>query len=161
MIPGNVQSVGLRPAEADDEAFLFRLYGSTRAEELADWGWNAAQQEAFLKLQFRGQQAHYDAYPNTDHRIILCGGQPVGRLLVSRLTEEIRLVDISILTENRGRGVGANLIRDLLAEAARSDLPVRLHVEKFNRAQQLYRRLGFEIIGDTGSHYFMEWRSSM
>lgn len=158
MIPTTAHSVILRPAQDDDEAFLFELYRNTRAEEMAAWGWNEAQQQAFLDLQFRAQQAHYAEYPNTDHQIIVHSGRPIGRLLVSRLNDEILLADIALLAERRGQGIGATLIQGLFEEAIREGKAVRLHVEKFNRAQQLYRRLGFEIVGDAGMHYFMEWR---
>ncbi len=151
--------IKLRPAELDDETFLYELYASTRAEEMTAWGWSAAQQQAFLSLQFRGQQAHYAEYPNTDHKIILEGERPIGRLFLSRLQDEIRLVDIALLPEHRGRGIGAALIQELFEEAARDGKAVRLHVEKFNRARELYLRLGFQIVGDAQSHYFMEWKS--
>ncbi len=153
-------AITLRPANSDDEAFLYRLYASSRSEELAAWGWNGAQQEAFLNLQFRAQQAHYREYPNTDHQIVLAGGRPIGRLLVSELDDEFRLVDVALLAEHRNAGIGEALIRQLLDRARLSGKAVRLHVEKTNRAQRLYRRLGFAEIGDAGSHFFMEWRAS-
>jgi ribosomal protein S18 acetylase RimI-like enzyme len=87
----------------------------------------------------------------------MCGDWPAGRLLVLRLADEIRLADISILPEYRNAGIGRKLIEDLLVEAAVAGKPVRLHVEKSNRARRLYERLGFVEIGDTGSHFFMEW----
>jgi ribosomal protein S18 acetylase RimI-like enzyme len=151
--------IKLRPAEPDDETFLYELYASTRAEEMAAWGWNEAQAQAFLNLQFRGQQAHYAQYPNPDHQIILDETQPIGRLFVSRPEEEIHLADIALLPEYRSQGIGAILIHNLLEEAAQSGKAVRLHVEKFNRARQLYLRLGFQVISDALSHDLMEWKS--
>jgi len=148
----------LRQAEPNDEAFLFQLYASARAEEMSAWGWDSAQREAFLSLQFRAQQAHYAEYPNTDHQIILAAERPVGRMLVSELDDEFRLVDITLLPEYRNAGIGAALIGGLMKKAAYSAKAVRLHVEKNNRAQRLYQRLGFRFIGDAGSHYLMEWR---
>lgn len=151
--------INLRAATPDDEAFLYELYASTRAAELAAWGWDATQQRAFLDLQFRAQRAHYAQYPNADARIILDDAQPIGRLFVTRSAQELRLVDIALLPAWRGQGIGARLINDLLAEAAQAGLPVRLHVEKSNPAQRLYQRLGFTLIGDAGPYYSMEWRS--
>jgi len=150
-------AITLRQAEPNDEAFLYRLYASVRAEEMAAWGWDSAQQEAFLGLQFRGQQAHYREYPNTDHQIILADGRPIGRILVSDLKDEFRLVDIALLSEYRNAGIGAALIGELLRRAAQAGKAVRLHVEKTNGAQRLYQRLGFRHVSDTGSHYLMEW----
>ena len=149
--------ITLRTAGIADEAFLFKLYASTRAEEMEVWGWDEAQGRAFLDLQFRGQQAHYAEYPNPDHKIILEDERPIGRIFLSRLEDEIRLVDIALLPEARRRGIGTALIHELFEEALLAGKAVRLHVEKFNRALLLYLRLGFRVIGDAQSHYFMEW----
>lgn len=155
----NEQTFSLRPAQPEDAAFLYELYCSARAEEMAAWEWDEAQRKSFLDLQFRGQQAHYAQYPNLNHQIILDGNRPIGRVLVSNLESEIRLADISLLTEARGKGIGGKLIADLQHEATRTCKPLRLHVEKSNRARRLYQRLGFVIIDDLGLHYFMEWQS--
>jgi ribosomal protein S18 acetylase RimI-like enzyme len=155
-----IPSVTLRSAQLDDEHFLFDLYCSTRAEEIAAWGWNETQNLQFLELQFRAQKTGYAQYPNVDHRIILADGTPVGRLLVSRRENEIILVDIALLTQHRGRRIGGTVIRELLEEATRTGSVIQLHVEKSNRALQLYLRMRFEIVGDAGSHWLMRWRSS-
>jgi len=150
-------AISLRQAEPDDEAFLYLLYSSARAEEMAAWGWDGAQREAFLSSQFRARQAHYREYPNADHQIILAEGRPIGRILVSQLKDEFLLVDIAILAEYRNAGIGATLIRQLLARATGAGKAVRLHVEKSNRARSLYHRLGFNIVGDAGMYYLMEY----
>ncbi len=72
---------------------------------------------------------------------------PVGRLYLARLTDEIRIVDIAIMPEHRGRGIASRLLSpDVIAEAEAAGLPVRLHVEHWNRARHLYERLGFRTI---------------
>jgi len=152
-------TISQRSAEPGDEAFLFELYRNTRAEEMAAWGWPAAQQQMFLELQFRARNLSYSAYPNTEHSIILDAGQPIGRLLISWMDSELRLVDIALLDNARGAGVGAKLISELFAKASSESKPLRLHVEKSNRALQLYQRLGFRVIEDTGTQFFMELRS--
>ncbi|MGH9841960.1 MAG: GNAT family N-acetyltransferase [Blastocatellia bacterium] len=148
-----------RPAYSDDEAFLLELYSSTRAEEVAAWGWEKAQQEGFLKMQFLArQQAYQWQYPEADHRIILLGERPIGQIIVARLETEIRLVDIALRPEHRGTGLGTALILELLDEALRTGRPVRLSVERANRARRLYERLGFACTGDDGMYFTMEWR---
>ena len=155
-----VADVRLRPAGDTDEAFLFALYASTRRDEMAAWGWGAAQQEMFLRLQYHAlQQRHAAERDRSDHQIILRDEVPVGRLLVVRSADEIRLADIALLPEHRGQGIGAALIGGLQDEAASRGLPLRLHVARDNHeAARLYQRLGFIITGDTGSHFKMEWR---
>ena len=152
-------AVTLRPALPEDEPFLYRLYCSTRADEIAAFGWDRAQQEAFLQLQFRGQQRHYqDQQLDVDSRVILGDGAPIGQLIVMRSDREIRLADIALLPEHRTAGIGSGLIADLCREARQSGRPVTLHVEKSSRAAGLYERLGFVTVGETGFHYKMEWR---
>jgi len=151
-------SVTLRPARPEDEAFLSALYASTRAEEVAAWGWTAAQQETFLRMQFQAQQQAYQwQYPGASYQIILREGQAVGRLIVYRTEAEVRLVDIALRPETRGAGLGTSLVQALLDEARQAGKPVRLHVTPTNRARQLYARLGFELVSELPSHLLMEW----
>lgn len=152
-------SVTLRPTEPADRDFLFALYASTRQDELAAWGWDAAQGDVFLAMQFRAQEQHYaTTWPHAAHRVVCLGGEPVGRLIVAREDGEIRLADIALLPAHRGAGIGARLIGDLLAEAARVGRPVRLHVARDNRARRLYERLGFTPVADDGVYLLMECR---
>lgn len=155
----NPEPCTLRSAVPDDEAFLYELYGSTRREEMDAWGWDSAQEQMFLKLQFTAQRRHHDiAFPGADHQIILSGNRPIGRILVFRTAREIRLVNIALLPEHRACGIGSSLIRGLVQEAKAEGKPVTLHVDKLNRAARLYQRLGFSITGDTGTDHKMEWR---
>lgn len=154
-----VISFALRPACAGDEAFLFELYCTTRKDEIAAWGLDSSQQEILLRMQFNAQRQHYElAYEAIEHSIILVGNRPTGRIMVFRSEQEFVLVDIALLPEARGLGIGGALIADLLAEAERARRPVSLHVEKDNRARRLYERLGFEICEDNGMYFKMEWR---
>ena len=83
---------------------------------------------------------------------MLLDGHPVGRLYVDVDDERVLIVDIALLPEHRGRGIGSALLAGVLAEADRRRLPTRLHVEPDNRAQRLYRRLGFGV-ADPGAVY--------
>ena len=79
-------SVSLRPATAADETFLSEVYSSTRRDELASWGWDAAQRDSFLTMQFNAQQAHFrNQFPGADHSIVLVDGKAMGRMVVVRM----------------------------------------------------------------------------
>ena len=82
---------------------------------------------------------------------------PVGRLYIARWDDEIRIVDIALLPPSLNAGIGTAILRDILAEAAVAQKPVRIHVEQFNPALRLYERLGFAPIEDKGVYLFMEW----
>jgi RimJ/RimL family protein N-acetyltransferase len=152
-------SINFRPVGPDDEAFLIKVYGSTRSDELAAVPWTEAQQEAFLKMQLAAQQQHYQGrYPDADHRIILSDDRPVGRLYVARLDEEIRIVDIALLPNARGRGLGSSIIKDLMAQAASEGKPLRIYVESFNPSLRLFERLGFSKIGEQDFYLLMQWQ---
>src|SRR5262245_61191977 len=156
------ESVSLRAATPDDESFLFALYASTRAEEIAAWGWDEAQRNNFLRFQFMAQRQHYEmSYPQMDHEIILFNGTAAGRIMVFRSDHEIILVDIALLPEQRGLGAGTVLIQLLLEEARHTCKPLRLHVTKENRARRLYARLGLEIVEETETHFKMEYRPAV
>jgi ribosomal protein S18 acetylase RimI-like enzyme len=151
--------VSFRPEFPEDEAFLAKLYASTRAGEMALTGWDAAQQEAFLRQQFQFQTAHYRKhYGDASFRIILRDDAPIGRLYVHFGAQEIRLMDIALLPEHRGAGLGGSILENLLREAAQLGKTVTLHVERFNPALRLYQRLGFRVIEDQQINFYMEWR---
>jgi len=160
-VSNEAATISLRPTEAEDEAFLYEVYASTRAEEMAAWGWDERQRELFLKMQLKARdQSHPMYYHGIDDRIILCGNEKAGRLIVSRNPEEIRLVDISLLPEYRNAGIGTSLIKALFAEADENGRAIRLQVDKANvEARRLYERLGFSLIGETQTHLQMERKS--
>jgi len=152
------ETVSFRPIRPDDEPFLRQVYASTRLEELAPLGWSAEQQAAFLGQQFEAQHHHYQThYADAAFLVILLNDRPIGRLYVARWPDEIRIIDIALLPEYRNAGIGSHLLRDLLDEAAQAGKPLRIHVEKFNRALSLYERLGFTPIADRDVYWFMEW----
>ena len=70
----------------------------------------------------------------------------------------MRIVDIALLPECRNRGVGTALLQAAMNEAAAAGKTVSIHVEKFNPAQRLYRRLDFHEISESGPYWLMEWR---
>lgn len=144
----------------EDLEFSYRVYADTRAEEMAQVPWSDGEKEKFLRMQFQAQHAHYQKhYSGASFDIILLGEEPVGRLFVHRGEEEICIVDIALLREHRGRGLGGKIMGDLLQEARKAEKPVRIHVLNNNRALHLYNRLGFQKVDDTGVYSLMIWRA--
>src|ERR1700710_392939 len=149
-------SISLRPVVPDDLSFLKRVYASTREEELARVPWTDEQKMAFLEMQFSAQHQDYQRnYPDASYDVIVRDDVSLGRLYVHRRPEEIAIIDIALLPEHRGVGIGGALLRDLIAEAERAQKPLTIYVEKDNRALTLYRRLGFVETDDTGVYWRM------
>jgi ribosomal protein S18 acetylase RimI-like enzyme len=156
-MPANA-SLTLRVITPADDSFLARVYASGRAEELSVTGWSEEQKEVFCRRQFDAQSAYYAVnYPEASFQVIERDGWPIGRLYVARWEKEIRIVDITLLPESRGAGIGTKLLRELQEEARAAGKSLTIHVERFNRALGLYRQLGFEQIEDKGVYLLMKW----
>jgi len=136
----------LRPATAEDYPFLYDLHVATMKEYVAQtWGWDNAVQQAMFRENFTPERG----------RIVMVDGRAVGVFTAERRPAEWFIWAIAIGPEMQGRGLGAALLRDQLATAARDGLPTRLQVLLVNPARQLYERLGFAIIDETPTHYLM------
>ncbi len=155
MSPSELPS--FRVATEADEEFLFAVYASTRMEEIAVLGWPEAQATMFLRMQFTAQTGAYRTqFPEAEHRIILLAGEPVGRILIADEGDALRLVDVALLSEHRGRGIGTVLLRELTDRADGRGLAVRLHVVETNPARRLYERFGFRPLDSDGLYLEME-----
>jgi ribosomal protein S18 acetylase RimI-like enzyme len=149
-----------RIADAD-LPFLAQVYASVRADELAATSMTDAEKAAFLDAQFRLQHAHYQKYyPEADWLVTMRGGKDIGRLYVERWSSQHRIIDIAFLPAHRGKGLGEAVLRDLLDEAAAAGKAVSIHVEKYNPAMRLYRRLGFKTDEDKGVYDLMSWSAA-
>jgi ribosomal protein S18 acetylase RimI-like enzyme len=100
-------------------------------------------------------------FPRGEFSVILLGEQRIGRMVVDRGEAELRLVDIALLPEFRGRGIGGFYLKTLASEAALSQKPLRLHVFKGSRPWRLYERLGFVKIEEDGPYEHLEWRAPL
>lgn len=159
------RGLALRVRQPGDMAFLRDLYRSTRAEEVAAAGFDPIAGALFLNSQFDLQCRHFDAHYTLGGQrlIVVAQDQPIGRLDLWQTETagrpDLRLVDLSLLPAWRGQGLGAALLVAVQQAAAAQGRSVSLHVDKFNRAFTLYRRLGFKKVGDTGASWRMEWRA--
>jgi GNAT superfamily N-acetyltransferase len=162
-VPPELRAAGyrLRPQREEDRDFLERLYCSVRDVEIAPLDWPEEAKRAFLADQFRLQTAHYQKhYWDAEFLILEQNGEPVGRLYVFRGPHDLRVVDISLLPQIRGGGVGGALLKAVQAEAKAAGKTASIHVEMFNPAQNLYRRLGFKEVHEDGPYWLMEWQPS-
>jgi ribosomal protein S18 acetylase RimI-like enzyme len=151
-------SISFRPQTDADRPFLAALYASTRVQEMSVVPWTDEQKQAFCQWQFESQSAHYaEQYAQADFLIIEQGETPVGRLYIDRGPMEIEIVDIALLPQYRGTGLGAGLLRDILREGEESGKPVTIYVEHFNPARHLYDRLGFQHVDTNGVYHLMKW----
>ena len=142
----------------DDEPFLENLYASTR-DDLNGFITDKSQLRHLLQMQHKAQQASYLAvFPNAAHDILLLGGKAIGRLIVDRRADAVHGVDLALLPEVRGKGIGTIVLRNLFKECEATRVPLIFHVLKTNPARRLYERLGCIVTGGDITHFSMEWR---
>jgi ribosomal protein S18 acetylase RimI-like enzyme len=85
-------------------------------------------------------------------------GTDAGWVVLAELPDAIQLVEVMLLPELRGKGIGSEVIRGIAAEAKG---PLRLTVSRMNPgAIRLYERLGFRRTGEDDVHFFMERSAS-
>jgi ribosomal protein S18 acetylase RimI-like enzyme len=112
-------------------------------------------------MQFEAQRRHYTTYyPAAAHDVVLADGEPAGRLYVDRREDEIAVIDIALLPEYRGRGIGTELLTAILTEADAAGKKVSIYVEHRNPARRLYERLGFVEVAEQGVYALLERRPS-
>jgi N-acetylglutamate synthase-like GNAT family acetyltransferase len=145
------------PIAHQDEPFLFELYSSTRSDELSRVPWGDEQKQAFLLHQFQAQQQYYlTKYPDALFQVIKLDDDSVGRLYIAELIDEIRIIDITILTEFRGKNIGTTLLEEILIAADKKNKAVQIYLETNDQSANLFARLGFAPVTDEGIHQL--WR---
>jgi len=159
-LPGGGR-VALRAVGPDDGEFLLAVYASTREQELAQVNWPEEMKQAFLRQQSDAQRSEYESrYPEAEYDVILLDGQAVGRLWIGRDESQIRLLDIALLPDAQGRGVGAAIVTRLIEEARADGKRLRHMIFIMNEgARRFYERHGFVVFEEVGGAYLhMEWR---
>jgi ribosomal protein S18 acetylase RimI-like enzyme len=139
----------LRPARPDDRVFLLRLKeAAMRCYVEQVWGWDDAEQAAFLDEGFVPER----------WQIIQVQGQDAGVLVVEEDAEQLYLAEIELLPVWQGRGIGTAAIGSLMERALVAGKPITLRVLHVNkRARALYERLGFQPYKEIETHTYLSW----
>ena len=136
----------LRQATAQDEERLYEIHRAAMREHVqAVWGWDEADQ----RERFRA------GFDPAGVSVIMLSDEPIGLLKVDRRTDELFLASVELAPEVQRRGLGSDVVRSVLREAAQRGVPVRLQVFRRNPARRLYERLGFHQVGETSTHLEM------
>jgi ribosomal protein S18 acetylase RimI-like enzyme len=161
--PGKRMTLSRRPETTDDEPFLRRLMVEIISAQLAASAWPQPLREQIVQSQSKvlleGIRTSAAGAPGT---ISLEEDQPVGWYVVASREDEILLVNLMILADHRGKGIGSAIIQDLLAESDHSRKPLRLTVRAGNDgAIRLYERFGFQRLGGDEVNHLMERRPNI
>ena len=134
--------VSFRETTDEDFDFVFNLNKANMRKYVEEMrGWDDEFEREDMKKKFT---------PGVD-RVIQIDGKDAGILKVLETDEEIKLDHVELLPEYQGQGLGSKIIGDLINK----NKPIRLQVLKQNPAVELYKKLGFEIVGETDLKYQM------
>ena len=90
----------------------------------------------------------------TDYKIIMCNKNKVGCLLVAKKEDCAILDEIYLEEEYRNKGIGTDIIKNIL----KINPIVYLWVYKKNiKAISLYKKMKFKIINKTENRYYMKY----
>ncbi len=151
--------VTTRPEGVGDASFLVALYQAVREREP---GWSLlppGERAELLAGQCRLQsQAYARQYPAAARVIIDVDGRPAGRIYLADQPSEIHVIEISLLPEFRGHGIGGRLIRAVQEGARVRGVPVRLHAWREVGVAAFYQHLGFRVVRTEALGEWLEWR---
>ena len=149
--------ITFKNVEDKDQQFIEMVYRSTREKELSLTGWPEDQKQRFIIMQSMAQLTEYkNKYKAATYRVILYKKRPAGRLYLSESNHEIRIIDITLLPEFQGKGIGSKILADIIKTAKQKNKKITLHVNHGNRAIKLYESLGFKKISATNIQEYME-----
>ncbi|WP_188662693.1 GNAT family N-acetyltransferase [Arenimonas soli] len=137
--------LSLRAATDADLPFLLALRRESMGPHLATAGLHGTDEDFMVRVMHRFDCAE----------IIMAEGRPVGLLKLLREPDQWHVLQLQLSADTRGRGLGRRLLEDVMAQAAKADVPVTLSVLKANPAKQLYERLGFSVVGEDAHEFRM------
>jgi ribosomal protein S18 acetylase RimI-like enzyme len=156
-----MHTIAFTEVQADDEAALFALFSGVRAEELAMADWDAPLRNRVLRQQFDAQRCGYRAqHPAAREQLILLDGRPVGWAVLDRSGPAWHCVDIAVAGEHRRQHIATQVLRAWQQDAAAAHRGIALSVLRTNAAARaLYDGLDFLVVGETDTHWLMEWHA--
>ena len=135
-----------RAATKADLAFLMELRRQTMTAHQVNAGIVPSHAERWERVLVRYECAE----------ILSHAGRPIGLLKVARDDRDWNLIQIQLLPEFQGGGLGRALLEELIAEARAAGASIQLSVLKGSAARRLYERLGFEVLSEEAHFTIMQ-----
>jgi ribosomal protein S18 acetylase RimI-like enzyme len=150
MIEHLATRTALRSARAEDFDYCARLYFEGMENIITDLNLN-------IDAQVAGFRHRWDV---TQVRIITLDGTDIGWLQSFVKDDALFLGQLFVEGALRRQGIGTEVVKGLIEEAARGGQALTLGVVKTNPALRLYERLGFRTTHEDERKFYMrhDWR---
>lgn len=146
-----------RPADAEDEGFVFAVFSSTWQHAVAAMP-NPALAQHFLRIQYTAQERLFAArYPDLERWVVMIGDQPAGRLYLHRSPIALHVVDLALLPEHRGPAAVRDLLTELKAEAADQGQKLTMRLPRTHDVIREAMREGFRVVSEDDVETHLEW----
>lgn len=144
-----MKNLRIEPMEKSAENFEFAL--AMKKEALGPhiaqrWGWDERRQ----------REMHSERWATRRFSRIVLDGEPIGTVSIDEMPDHLVLAEFYIRPAFHRKGIGTEVLRTVLAEAAGKGLGIKLQCLKWNPARSLYERHGFATVGETETHLLME-----
>lgn len=151
-------NIQLRLKTESDSEFFVELFSEIKNSELHLETWPEEIKRQIIMMQYNAfEQSIAEKFPESIDYLILYQLKKAGRLQLNKNDEGIRIINISLLSAYRKRGIGSTIIEDIIKEANSKRKEVFLEVDKTNSlAMDLYNRLGFKIFREDEVKYSMK-----
>ena len=133
-----MSQVECRQATPQDIAYLTQLRLRTIHEHIRNSGTDLSYEEHELRARTRLECCS----------ILSMGGRTVGMIKVVQAAESWTIEQLQVEPEFQGNGVGAAVVRNVQSNARAAGVKLLLGVLSANPALWLYKRLGFEVVGE-------------
>ena len=143
----NKTDFNLRDATNDDIEFIFQLRTQTMKKDFDNtFGWDEDEQwkRAADKIQYA--------------KVIMINQTDIGVIKVIPKIKELHLHQMQILPDYQGKGIGSQLVSQVLEHAKNESVPVTLLVLKGAAAKRIYDRFGFSVVNEYENNYMMRWQ---
>lgn len=139
-------TVTVRPAAEQDMEFAYHAKRGALGPFIESrWGWHEDYQRAIHESNWREKP----------WSLICLDGEPVGTVSVDRRATTVRLGEFYILPARQRRGIGSQVLRQILLECDRDDRDCELFLLRGSQAAEFFRRCDFRVSGNDDRHVRM------
>jgi ribosomal protein S18 acetylase RimI-like enzyme len=131
-----------------DRDRLYELYASVLKGHISEiWGWDESWQQADFD----------DNFVPENIQLVVVGDKVIGYIHVDTQNPTPYVRMVCIRAEYQRKGIGGALLKSLMQDCSTEERDLALGVFRINTdARRFYERLGFEVCGETETHYEMK-----